>query len=407
MISYVICTTELELVLQLEVLIELVLQLAVLMELELQLEVLEWRKIKASNTAEGRTWTFSHKAVLGLCWFSWTRPAIFVTSPSPDIGSLATSSRTFGPFSPFLPFACFVRTLIQKAIFGLCWFSWTRTVIFAARPSPDSSSLATSSRTLSPWTPFLPFAYDYWTLIQKAIFGLCPLPWTRTVTSNASSSPDSGSIATWKRAVGPFAPSLPLAFDFWFVFEPYTLLFKAISYLWGLSWTRSSTSTASASPDFRTLATRSWALGPFFPLLVLARNHWLGVGTRTRIHKAIGGLCGLSGTRSIAFVASSSPDFQPFATWTGALGPFTPSLPFLLFYTLIQKAIFGLCPPSWRTRPFTSTASSSPDFGALATSCRAMGPFTPLLPSRARMFHLRWFSHRKFLCNFVLYLSIN
>ena len=41
MISYVICTTELELVLQLEVLIELVLQLAVLMELELQLEVLE------------------------------------------------------------------------------------------------------------------------------------------------------------------------------------------------------------------------------------------------------------------------------------------------------------------------------------------------------------------------------
>ena len=35
MISYVICTTELELVLQLEVLIELVLQLAVLMELEL------------------------------------------------------------------------------------------------------------------------------------------------------------------------------------------------------------------------------------------------------------------------------------------------------------------------------------------------------------------------------------
>ena len=41
MISYVICTTESELVLQLEVLIELVLQLAVLMELELQLEVLE------------------------------------------------------------------------------------------------------------------------------------------------------------------------------------------------------------------------------------------------------------------------------------------------------------------------------------------------------------------------------
>ena len=41
MISYVICSTELELVLQLEVLIELVLQLAVLMELELQLEVLE------------------------------------------------------------------------------------------------------------------------------------------------------------------------------------------------------------------------------------------------------------------------------------------------------------------------------------------------------------------------------
>ena len=41
MISYVICTTELELVLQLEVLIELVLQLAVLMELELQVEVLE------------------------------------------------------------------------------------------------------------------------------------------------------------------------------------------------------------------------------------------------------------------------------------------------------------------------------------------------------------------------------
>ena len=41
MISYVICTMELELVLQLEVLIELVLQLAVLMELELQLEVLE------------------------------------------------------------------------------------------------------------------------------------------------------------------------------------------------------------------------------------------------------------------------------------------------------------------------------------------------------------------------------
>ena len=41
MISYVICTMELELVSQLEVLIELVLQLAVLMELELQLEVLE------------------------------------------------------------------------------------------------------------------------------------------------------------------------------------------------------------------------------------------------------------------------------------------------------------------------------------------------------------------------------
>ena len=41
MISYVICSTELELVLQLEVLIELVLQLAVLMELELQVEVLE------------------------------------------------------------------------------------------------------------------------------------------------------------------------------------------------------------------------------------------------------------------------------------------------------------------------------------------------------------------------------
>ena len=41
MISYVICTMELELVLQLEVLIELVLQLAVLMELELQVEVLE------------------------------------------------------------------------------------------------------------------------------------------------------------------------------------------------------------------------------------------------------------------------------------------------------------------------------------------------------------------------------
>ena len=65
-------------------------------------------------------------------------------------------------------------TLSHKAAFGLCWFSWTRTVIFAARPSPDLSSLATSSRTLSPWTPFLPFAYDYWTLIQNAIFSLCP-----------------------------------------------------------------------------------------------------------------------------------------------------------------------------------------------------------------------------------------
>ena len=154
---------------------ESALELVVVKDLELQL-VLEGHKIKASNTAEGKTWTFSHKAVLGLCWFSWTRTVIFATSPSPDIGSLATSSRAFGPFSPFLPFACFDRTLIQKAVFGLCWFSWTRTVIFAARPSPDLSSLATSSRTLSPWTPFLPFAYDYWTLIQKAIFGLCPLP---------------------------------------------------------------------------------------------------------------------------------------------------------------------------------------------------------------------------------------
>ena len=67
-------------------------------------------------------------------------------------------------------------TLSHKAVFSLCWFSWTRSVIFAPSSSPDFSSLATSSRTLSPWTPFLPFAYDFWTLIQKAIFGLCPLP---------------------------------------------------------------------------------------------------------------------------------------------------------------------------------------------------------------------------------------
>ena len=177
--------------------------------------------------------------------------------------------------------------------------------------------------------------------------------------------------------------------------ETWTLNHKAVFGFCGLSLTRALPSAASSSPDFRTLATRSWALGPFFPLLVLARNHWLGVGTRTRIHKAIGGLCGLSGTRSIAFVASSSPDFQPFATWTGALGPFTPSLPFLLCYALFQKAIFGLCPLSWWTRPFTSTTSSSPDFGALATSCRAMGPRAPFLPCWARVFHLRLFSETR------------
>jgi len=146
------------------------------MFLEGEINLSTFQPFKARNTEEGKTWTLSHKAVFSLCWFSWTRSVIFVASPSPDIGSLATSSRTFGPFSPFLPFACFDRTLIQKAIFGLCWFSWTRTVIFAARPSPDSSSCATSSRTLSPWTPFLPFAYDDWAIIQKAIFGLCPLP---------------------------------------------------------------------------------------------------------------------------------------------------------------------------------------------------------------------------------------
>ena len=134
-------------------------------------------------------------------------------------------------------------------------------------------------------------------------------------------------------------------------------------------------------------------------------ENW-AVETWTLNHKAVFGLCGLSLTRALPSTASSSSDFQPLATWTGALGPFTPPLPFLLYNALIQKAIFGLCPPSW-TRPFTSTASSSPDFGALATSCRAMGPFTPLLPSRARMSHLRWFSRRKFIYNFVLYLSIN
>ena len=131
-------------------------------------------------------------------------------------------------------------------------------------------------------------------------------------------------------------------------------------------------------------------------------ENW-AVETWTLNHKAVFGFCGLSLTWALSSAASSSPDFQPLATWTGALGPFTPSLPFLLFYTLIQKAIFGLCPLSW-TRPFTSTASSSPDFGALATSFRAMGPFTPFLPSWARMFHLRWFSRRKyyFISNYQL-----
>ena len=105
-----------------ELVLQLVLQLEVLLELMLQLEVLECCKMKTGIAVEEKTWTLSHKAV-----------------------------------------------------FGLCWFSWTRAVIFVARPSPDFSSLATSSRTLSPCTPFLPFAFDYWTLIQKAIFGLCPL----------------------------------------------------------------------------------------------------------------------------------------------------------------------------------------------------------------------------------------
>ena len=57
-----------ELVLQLEVL--LMLQLEVLLELMLQLEVLECCKMKTGIAVEEKTWTLSHKAVFGLCWFS-------------------------------------------------------------------------------------------------------------------------------------------------------------------------------------------------------------------------------------------------------------------------------------------------------------------------------------------------
>ena len=49
-----------------------------------------------------------------------------------------------------------------------------------------------------------------WTIYYKAIFGVGGLSRTRTITFAASSSPDSGSLATWSRALGPFTPSLPL-----------------------------------------------------------------------------------------------------------------------------------------------------------------------------------------------------
>ena len=51
------------------------------------------------------------------------------------------------------------------------------------------------------------------------------------------------------------------------------------------------------------------------------------ISTLTIYHEAIFGLCWLSLTRPITFVASSSPDFGSLSAWSWALGPFAPSLP--------------------------------------------------------------------------------
>ena len=52
--------------------------------------------------------------------------------------------------------------VLDAAIFGLCWFSWTRPIILAASSSPDFASRATRCGAPGPGAPCLPFARLLW-----------------------------------------------------------------------------------------------------------------------------------------------------------------------------------------------------------------------------------------------------
>ena len=50
-------------------------------------------------------------------------------------------------------------TIYHEAIFGLCWLSWTRTMTPTASSGPDSMPLVTCCWAVGPGPPFLPFAW--------------------------------------------------------------------------------------------------------------------------------------------------------------------------------------------------------------------------------------------------------
>ena len=189
---------------------------------------------KKGNTAESKTWTIYQKAIFVVRGLSLTWPITFAASSSPDFGSLPTRSWALGPFSPSLPLA------------GLYWndkisANWK---YLNLNPLRRNIIISLNSCLTVLWCKLLAvdkhlkhfdikhwkkqkwgekegkyleiFATEErlqktWTISQKAIFGLCWLSRTRTMTSTASSSPDSMPLATCSWAVGPGPPFLPFA----------------------------------------------------------------------------------------------------------------------------------------------------------------------------------------------------
>ena len=150
---------------------------------------------KKRNNADISTLTIYHEAIFGLCWLSLTRPITFVASSSPDFGSLSAWSWALGPFAPSLPLT------------GRNWNDKISEIM--QTEGRDREDRGNKEGKYLHWKKNC--RKSTWTISQKAIFGLCWLSWTRTMTPTASSGPDSMPLVTCCWAVGPGPPFLPFA----------------------------------------------------------------------------------------------------------------------------------------------------------------------------------------------------